>query len=147
MRDLVPAQRRAVPMLITSADPYKLRKLLTREHRRRAILVRSDIHEVTEGVWGAEVLRLKPIRGAWVRPTAISAGVVGGLAGAAAAGWWLLAVTAAAVEGVSAAAVVGGAVVLLLLVLLVRSRGGARPTAGGSDCTTTVRITHRHHHH
>lgn len=124
---------------VEHADPYALRGYLRRETRRRAVLVRSDIHEVAPGRWGVWVTELRPRRRAWVRPVAIGGTVAGSVAGLAGLGWWLSAVMTAPI--LAAVDVVGPAALALLalacLALLTRGRRHGR-------CETTVIVRHRH---
>lgn len=129
------------PLLITGPDPRQLQRLLTREHRRGTLRVRTDIIEIQPGVWGAEVTRLRPIRPRWVRPAAVTSAVVGGLAGLTGLGWGL---SSLVVMG-SAATAGGAAVVGLLLVLLLRRLiSGVSVHSPRSCCRVDVRVTHRH---
>lgn len=138
----VPRQRAAKTVVITSPNPYKLRALLTREHRRKSILIRSDIIEVRPGVWGARVVQLRPIRPAWVRPALVTGAVAGGVAGLGGLGWALASLLVAPAVGT----VLGGVVVTALLVLLIgRLLGGSSGgSGGGSECQIDISVTHRH---
>lgn len=137
--------RAARTVIITCPNPYQLRALLTREHRRKAILVRSDIIEVRPGVWGAHVIQLRPIRPAWVRPALVTGAVVGGAAGLAGLGWMLASLLVSAAAGTAGGAL---AVAVLLAVLawrLLRGGGGGKSgPGGGGECRIDVSVTHRH---
>lgn len=134
-------RRAARTVVITSPNPYKLRALLTREHRRKAILIRSDIVEVRPGVWGARVVQLRPIRPAWVRPALVTSAVVSGVAGLGGLGWALASLLVAPAAGT----VLGGVVVTALLVLLIgRLMGGGGSGGGGPACQIDISVTHRH---
>jgi hypothetical protein len=126
-REIVPAPT----VLITSADPYRLHAMLKREKDRRAIIVRPGHPvEIQPGLWGAEVIQLKPYRPAWVLPAAAVTAVTAGLAALGVLGWLL--VSAAGVSALGALAALVGVVWLL-----TRGRGGGR-------CEVDVHIRHRH---
>jgi len=126
-RELEPAPT----MVITSADPYKLRELLDRESARRSIIIRSDVVEIERGIWAAEVTRLRPFERRWVKPAALGVGVL-------AAGvlcWWIVETVVAVLAAVSLAGVLAAVALATLLVNLPR---------GHSGCSTTVIVKHRH---
>jgi hypothetical protein len=132
------ARRDPGPVLVTHPNPHVLKARVRREVARGAMVVRTNVVEVRPGVYGVEVLQLRPARPAWVKPAAVAGGAVLALGGAGVLGWLLLDAVVALVAGVS----LGMVCTVAALGWLVFGAGTGR--GGGHGCETTVIVRHRH---
>jgi len=119
-REIAPAPQ----VLITSPNPYHLAELVKRESARSSIVVRGAIGEVEPGLWGVHVYQVAPLERRWLKPLAVTTGVVVGLGTFGWVAWMAVAAAQALAAGISVATLLGLVLVAGVVLRLTRAGGG-----------------------